>query len=195
MPKVEAFSPEMLKEHFDKANIKYDQKSEDHFVMGFGNLFPDMKDVVLQVMVNRDQSKNQLMIHCMIGQPVRPEKLDTAMTACNRWNAEFIYPTVFVRELTARDQNQQEVKLKVFFTKSAIDVSKGIHHEMLETFLRNSIGAARDFFNWINRELNGGNPPQSAAGAQPSGDATSAENGNATGEAPPTFGGDFMPKQ
>ncbi|MCC5830350.1 MAG: YbjN domain-containing protein [Phycisphaeraceae bacterium] len=180
MAKVETFTPELLKEHLDKANIKYDQKAEDHFVLGFGKLFEHNPNTVLQVMVNRDQSKRQLMIHCMIGKPVPAERHDISLAACNRWNAEFIYPTVFIRELQAKDQNQQDHRLNVFFTKSAIDVSKGIHNEMLEVFLRNSIGAARDFFNWINREVEGGQPAE-----QPQGAAT---------DAPPTIGdGEFKP--
>lgn len=145
MPRVETFTPEMLMRYFDGRNIHYQQRDTDRLDLSITGLVTYFNGP-LRVILSRDTSKQHLVMHATLGIALPPQRIDEAVGICNEWNTSHIYPVACVAG-TPQDA-------RVLMTKSAIDVSAGIHAELLDRFIRISVTASREFFQWAHDSHN-----------------------------------------
>jgi hypothetical protein len=136
MSNVQSLSFDRVKSVLKKLGVDIYGEDEDGLIVKLRAIEELPHDVICHVDIRRDD-----VLHVLVeSTKVVPEsKIGEAIFFCNTWNAYRLWPNTWIKAFL----NEKTSKLSGMY---AIDLETGVHEELLEDFLGDSLNSALQLY-------------------------------------------------
>ncbi|MCA1595381.1 MAG: YbjN domain-containing protein [Chloroflexi bacterium] len=141
MPTVQPVTREVLVEYLKRNEIEFQTDDEGNLALDFDDQFPEVCPVDIWLILDTEEGV-LFKVFALVDVAIPEAAWDSAIGLCNAWNSESPWPTAY---LLATEAGTGEAS--IHFERS-IDLTTGIHAELLDDFISQTIGAIVAFAEW-----------------------------------------------
>jgi hypothetical protein len=146
MPTVEPFNRRMIEKFLKSVGWNYMTTRNGDFVVQFTRDEDSGREMTFLFVADGDE-KEILLIRIHADLNVPKKDWGRALMTCNTWNRNYRWPTAYLGvEDPDRDKTGEIV------LERQIDLSSGVHQELLNDFVFRTFAAGSKFWEWAHQE-------------------------------------------
>jgi hypothetical protein len=142
--RTERLTRELVKRVLRKLDVTFLTDSDGDFKIEFGRNDDSGLPVVAWIMIG---GKDVLQIRTHAEREIPRDQWGTAISLCNEWNTEKLWPKVYLRPA-------DEAIPALLICELSLDLSTGTFADQVAYQLRIAISASFEFFEWLHKEKN-----------------------------------------
>lgn len=157
MPTVQPFTDDMLMDYLKQNDIGFEVDEEGNLSLDFADQFPEVCPIDVWLVTDRDEGV-LFKVFGFVDVSIPEVAWDSAIGLCNAWNGESPWPKAY---LLATEAGTGDAFIHL---ERYIDLTAGIHAELLDDFISQTIGAIVGFAEWATeRQFFGSNEEEELA--------------------------------